>query len=251
MLQLRLDQDERDREDAQGFEAAVFTAAFGASRDLHDREYGPWLPWTRFAMIRHDERRSRHQPGQVVGVVRLIGPNPLGPHTLHAASQPPWSVDPVKSAARARLDLTSTWDVATIAIAPPGQRPPGPDPGPVAWHAILRIAAANQVSAMVAVLDAQARSVMDRMGLIVHDLYGCQPEPYQGSRASTPVHRHIPDLLTDQQRLNPAAHQLIALGQDLPDVTLPRHDELIIPISIDIRSVNLTQQTQNRTPKWP
>ncbi len=226
------------------FEAAVFEAAFGVGREVHDHDFGPWEPWTRFALV-----RDLSAGGAVVAVVRFILPGPLGSQTLYCARRPPWAVDD-SVLGTAGVDWASTWDVATIAVRPGSARQIAADgagavdPALVAWHAILRAAVVNSVSTMAAVLDERVRAVMATMGLVVHDLPGCRPRPFEGSAASTPVFRPVAALVVQQRRENPEAHQQVMLGQNLGQVDLPTDDHFRVTGPVDLRAIDLRSRAR-------
>jgi hypothetical protein len=232
-----LDVGEADREDARVFEAGVFQEVFGVGRAVHDQDFGPWEPWTRFALV-----RDLSAAGALVAVVRLILPGPLGSQARWCATRAPWSVDDLVLGSGG-VDWSSTWDVATIAVSPTRRAvaTSGVDPAVVAWHAILRVAAVNSVTTMAAVLDERVRASMAGMGLVVHDLPGCRPRPYEGSAASTPVFRPVADLVAQQARERPAAYRQLVLGQGLAAVDLPGDADLTVARSIDVRPVDLTR----------
>ena len=70
-------------------------------------------------------------------------------------------------------------------------------------------------------IDERVRSTLRLVGLPTVPLPGARPLPFCGSAASTPVWGNCADMLTQQRRENPEAHQLIRQGVGLTDVELP------------------------------
>ncbi len=211
-LRVHLAGTEIEREAARVFEAEIFQAEYGCTRETHDHDYGPWEPWTRFLLISDLDRRDH----PLVGMVRLIGPGPLGSQTLNAAGGEPWSVPAAIAMDVAAVAWESTWDVATIAVRQnPGER----RVGLLAWQSIVKFALVNEVAAMAAVLDVRVRAVMESLGLFVTDLPGCTPQPFEGSAASVPVVRAIPALLADLAARRPDNYELMTTARPLVGVS--------------------------------
>ncbi|MGL5829502.1 MAG: hypothetical protein ACRC0L_08030, partial [Angustibacter sp.] len=222
MLHVHLATTEPECEAARVFEAEEFFAQYGCSREVHDHDYGPWEPWTRFLLISDTDQQKR----TLVGVIRLIGPGPLGSQTLHAAGGEPWSVPASTAMDIPGISWEGTWDVATIAVR---QSPGDRRVGLLAWQSIVRFALVNEISAMAAVLDLRVRSVMSSLGLLVENLPGCAPAPFEGSDASVPVIRSIPALLADLAARRPDNYELMTTARPLVSVVGLEDEALRVP----------------------
>lgn len=204
-------------ESARDCEAEVFLRWFGNTRAELADEYGPYEDSTVFLAVADDA-------GEVLGAVRLLLPGgTAGLKTLHDMGQAPWGVDGVRSATAAGLDLTSTWEVATIGVR--GQdRAGGLRLSMALYHGLIGICLANGMSAYVAVLDERVRRLLHSVGLTTRALPGTRAAPYLGSPASTPVYTRCAPTLDAQRRDHPDAHRLVTLGVGLDQVRVPDPD---------------------------
>lgn len=216
-LRLVLDVDGAWDEQARACEAAVFHAAYGNTRAELDAEYGPYDDDSVFLVVAAGD--------DAVGAVRLLPPGgAAGLKTLVELEREPWHVDGARSAAAAGLDLTTTWEVATLGV----RRGTGTSTGLLAaalYHGLIAVCRANAMSAYVAVLDERVRRMLGAVGLASRVLPGTSTAPYLGSSASTPVYTVCAPTLDAQRTQFPDAHRLVTLGIGLDGVDVPPLEE--------------------------
>ncbi len=194
-------------------EAEVFQQWYGNSRAQLEDEYGPYEDATRFIALSDAD-------GDVVAAMRLLAPGgTAGLKTLADVGSAPWSVDGARAAAAASLDLRSTWEIATIGSRRKSARS-GVRYSLALYHGLTLTSRANQMTAIVAILDERVRRLLDATGLTMHTLPGTRTASYLGSEASTPVFAHG-NILDNQRRNAPEAHALVSAGQGLEGVAVP------------------------------
>ena len=186
---------------------------FGNTGGELEAEYAPYAGATTFLVLA-DAR------GRVLGEVRLLMPSPAGLKTLDDIGSPPWGVDGRRAARAARMDLSSTWEVATMGIRP-GLGAGGVQHALALYHGLVLVARANEVTGTVAILDQRVRSLLDAVGLVYPAIPGTAPAPYLGSPSSVPVFADFATMLDVQRRRAPEAHRLIALGIGLDGIAVP------------------------------
>lgn len=213
LLQLHFDPTGDLLERTRECEAAVFHHWFGNTRAELEHEYAPYAATSTFLALAEPD-------GRVVGEVRFIRPGPAGLKTLHDITLPPWSVDADRAARAARMDLSSTWEVATMGVRP-GLGGGGVHHALALYHGLVLTCRANGITGGVAVLDQRVRSLMETVGLVYPAIPGTAEAPYLGSPASVPVYVPIATMLDVQRRRAPEAHRLIALGIGLDGVATP------------------------------
>lgn len=201
------------RRSARDCEAEVFWAAYGNTRAELDAEYGPYEDESVFLAVAAQ--------GVVVGAVRLLPPgSSSGLKTLHDVGRPPWRVDGHRSALAAGLDLTTTWEIATLGV----RRDLGAFGTRLSlalYHGLISVCRANGMSAYVAVLDERVRRMLASVGLGSRALPGTSTAPYLGSEASTPVYTLCTPTLAAQRLQHPDAYRLVTLGIGLDGVDVP------------------------------
>lgn len=198
-------------EAARVCEADVFDARFGDGRAVMDEWFASHEHTSVFVSLMDDDR--------AVAAARFVLPSADG-LKLDESLVDDWQVDPALTTAAVGLDPATTWELASISVRP---RPDGV--GQV-WtaallHGLMELTRVNRATAVVAVLDEGARTLLARAGVTVHALPGCAPQPYCGSPASTPVYTVVDALRQHQRRAAPEAYRLITLGQGLDGVVLP------------------------------
>jgi hypothetical protein len=198
---------------ARECEMEVFHHWFGNTSDELEAEYAPYAAATTFLVLA-DAR------GHVLGEVRLVMPSPAGLKTLDDIGAPPWGVDGQRAAHAARMDLSSTWEVATMGVRP-GLRGGGVQHALAIYHGLVLVARANAVTGMVAILDQRVRGLLEAVGLVYPAIPGTAPAPYLGSPSSVPVFVDFASMLDNQRRRAPEAHRLIALGIGLDGIAVP------------------------------
>jgi len=199
---------------ARDCEAEVFHKWFGNTRAQLDEEYGPYEDRSVFIVLadRQDE---------VLGAARLIAPGGrAGLKTLVDVGRQPWGVDGARAAAAVGIDLTSTWEVATLGVrqssSANGQRL-----SLALYHGLIIAARANRATSFVAILDRRLRHMLTSVGFHTQVLPGTSTAPYLGSDASTPVYAHCATLFENQRKQFPDAHRLVTLGVGLDGVAVP------------------------------
>lgn len=221
MNQLRLVFDPTDdlREASRACEAEVFYQWFGQSKAELDEEFSPYEAGTVFVALADDR-------GDVHGTVRLLAPGFCPPKTLDHLSRPPWSVDAGRSAAAARVDVASSWDVATLCVR--AQYVRQPMAAMALYHALITVARVNDCSAFLAVLAQPVRALLDSVGIVTQPLPGARTLPFDGSPASTPVYAHIAPMLDRQRRELPDAYRLVTLGIGLDGIVVPEPEHFVL-----------------------
>jgi N-acyl-L-homoserine lactone synthetase len=195
-------------------EAEVFLRWSGNTAGQLADEYGAYEDATVFLVVAD---RDDH----VVGAVRLLAPGGrAGLKTLVDVGEPPWTVDGRRSAAAVGIDLTSTWEVATLGV----RRTSDADRAQLAlalYHGLMTIAQVNRMTSFVAVLDERVRRLLSSVGIITQPLPGTSTAPYLGSGSSTPVYCHFGPMLENQRLRFPDAYRLVTLGIGLDGVSVP------------------------------
>lgn len=203
---------------ARDCEAEVFLSAYGNTRQQLADEYDPYEDSTVFLVV------ADHH-GDVMATVRLLAPGgAAGLKTLVDMGRAPWGVDATRSAAAARLDPASTWEVATLAVRR-GNRGDHARLSLALYHGLIAVCRANGMSAFVAVLDERVRRLLSAVGLPTQPLPGGRTAPYLGSVASTPVYAHCAPVLDEQRRSFPDAYRLVTLGVGLDGIAVPPPEE--------------------------
>lgn len=201
---------------ARRCEADIFLQWYGNTRKQLADEYERYEASSVFVALA-DERDD------VLGIVRFVVPGAAGLKTLNDVGLPPWNALPVRSAAAAGIDPTTTWDCATMGLRSDRSRSTA-KLSLALYHGLLLALRVNQVRTVVAVLDVRARRLLSSVGLVLHPIPGTTTAPYLGSAASTPVFAHLGAGLDRQRRLAPEAHRLVTLGIGLDGVSVPEWD---------------------------
>jgi hypothetical protein len=228
-------------ESALDCEAEVFYQWFGNTREQLAEEYDPYLDATVFLAVADRE-------GEVLGVVRLIAPGGrAGLKTLADVGAPPWEVDAARAAAAVGLDLTSTWEVATLGV----RRTPEASRAQLSlalYHGLMTIAQVNRMTSFVAVLDERVRRLLASVGIVTSALPGTSTQPYLGSGSSTPVFCHFAPMLQNQRLRFADAYRLVTLGIGLDGVSVPPRESFRLRRpAVDVRrTVDLTRLAGER-----
>lgn len=203
---------------AHACEAEVFFDRYGNTPDEFEVEYGPYADASVFMTLVETN-------GDVLAACRLITPGVAGLKTINDAARPPWGVDGERSARAARIDLSRTWDVATIGIRPNTASGARIFAAAALYHGIALAARVNRIQTIVMIMDERARRLLTGMGVITQPLPGMRPAPYLGSPASTPLYGNLAQMADMQRRDNPDAHRLIGQGVGLDGVSVPEPAE--------------------------
>ena len=206
---------------ARACEAEVFLHWYGNTRQQLAQEYNPYEASSAFLAIADDQ-------GTVRAAARLLTPGgDAGLKTLTDVAMAPWRVDGRRVAAAAGLDLSSTWEIATLGVRRDAQRH-GVRLSLALYHGLIAVSRANGMSAFVAVLDERVRRLLSSVGLLTQALPGTGPGPYLGSEASTPVYAHCAPVLENQRRHFPDAYRLVTLGVGLEDIAVPPPEAFLL-----------------------
>ncbi len=220
------------REAAVSCEAEVFLSWYGNTREQLADEYGPYEDSSVFLAV-------ADETDDVLAAVRFLAPGgAAGLKTLVDIAGEPWCVDGRRAAAAVGMDLTSTWEVATMG-ARRGTAGGGTRLALALYHGLMTVARVNEMSTCVAILDERVRRLLNSVGIIMNALPGTRAAPYLGSTASLPVHTHYPTMRDNQRRQFPDAYRLVTLGTGLDGVSVPppEHFRLSRPI---VRRIDLT-----------
>ena len=200
-------------EAARQCEEDVFLQAFGNTRSQLDDEYGPYNDQSVFVSV-------SDASGHVVGACRLITPGPAGLKTLNDVAREPWGIDGLRAARAASIDVTRTWDIATLGVRR-DFRGPSTMVSVALYHAIMRATRINEVATATAIMDSHAFQVLADCGYLFTSLPGTSPAPYLGSESSVPVFGHWSGLADAQRRMSPDLYRLITLGVGIDGISIP------------------------------
>lgn len=203
-------------ESTRDCEADIFLQWFGNTRQQLAVEYGPYEQDSVFIALvdRGDE---------VLGCGRLLTGRRTGLKTIDDLGRAPWGVDGVRSASAVGLDLTRTWDLATMGVRP-GTGAGESRSAFALYHGLISALRVNEVAGMVAIVDDRVRRLLRGIGLQARPLPGAPTAPYLGSSSSTPVHAHLAAAFDRQRRDFPDAYRLVTLGVGLDGVTVPERE---------------------------
>jgi hypothetical protein len=207
------------RRAAHECEIEVFRDKYGIDPGRMSDEYAPydassvWL-----AVVRNGT--------DVVGSSRIVVPGAPGFKSLADVSGDPWNVDGVSATAAARLDLSRTWDVATLSRRHEFRDVPVTE---ALAYGIVRGLLLNGATGTIAVLDSTVRVLLQRkFGLRYSAIPGTTRKFFMGS-PSEPVMAHVPTMLDDARRRRPEGYRVVTVGAGLGDIDLPTTAEHLVP----------------------
>ncbi len=210
-----LDADEPAAELARTIERNVFYEAFGNTPDLLAAEYGPYEDTSIFlCVIDHAERAA-------AGMLRLVLPSDRGFKSLHDLERM-WGMTPESLSADhgIALDLTSLYDMATLAV-PPDYRGAAAC-GLVAtalYQGLGRMSLDRDLRWYLAILDQIVLKQINRpFGRPLSPIPGTEPMRYLDSPSSQPVLIDILDYRARVGLLDPKVHALLFAGEGLEAV---------------------------------
>jgi hypothetical protein len=199
-------------------EKAVFLEAFGDTPELLDSEYAPYERSCFFICV---VDHLRHLPA---GVMRVLTPSPAGFKSLNDL-QPVWghSARTLLERTGVELDVSSTWDIATLAVADGYRRGATAGLVTMALYQSLTLAAFRcGIEWFVAILDMPVFRILRwRLRMIFAGYDGIAPLPYLGSAASMPAWC---DVLRAERRLaeeDEDLHAVLVLGKGLEAAVRP------------------------------
>ena len=205
---------------ARDCEAAVFLETYGNTTGQLEREYGPYDADSVFLAV-------LDEAGRAVAACRLIVPGAAGLKSVNDVCGPPWVVDAPRALRAAGVDVTRTWDVATIAV----RRDAGPIRAVAAaaiYHGLWVAARANGAEFIVMIMDERARRLLGAAGIRTQRFPGTAAASYLGSASSTPVFGRLSTMADTQRRTDPDAHRLIAQGIGLDGIAVPGPDGFLL-----------------------
>lgn len=205
---------------AKRCEADVFLETYGNTPEEFEVEYGPYESATGFMTVLRED-------GEAVAAARFITPGPAGLKTLNDVSREPWQVDGLRSARAAGVDVSRTWDIATIAVRRGAGR--GGLCAAALYHGIVASAFANGVEWIVMIMDSHARTLLTSLGMQTRGLPGTAAGEYLGSVNSTPLWTNLHRMFEHQRQESPDAYRLIFQGIGLDGIALPTDWTFAVP----------------------
>lgn len=208
---------------AKEIELAEFNRVFGNGPDVMEREYNRYNQASKFILM------LDHEKGVPAGVIRIIVNSPAGLKSLNDLEKEPWnaSIEQVlNDSGLGELDLESTWDIATIAVASEyqGLRSTMRVSSSL-LHSALSLARNRGISHYVSIIDDDVlRLRFDRLTSPppFDRLAGLQPGPYLDSLSSTPVYADLAEMERRAMQTSPNTHSLYFEGSGLKDVSFPQ-----------------------------
>ena len=193
-------------------ERAVFLEAFGNTPALLDAEYGRYEASSIFICV------VDHRRGVPAGVMRVLTPSPAGFKSLDDI-ETVWGRPAATLIERTRLalDVTRTWDIATLAVADGYRGAAAQGIICMGLYQTLTLAALHcGIDWFIAILDMPVfRMLRWKLRMIFAGYADIGPLPYLGSAASLPAWC---DVIEAERRLaeqDPDLHEILVLGRGL------------------------------------
>jgi N-acyl-L-homoserine lactone synthetase len=205
---------------ARECEAEVFAHWYGNSRAQLAAEYDSYESGSVFVAV-------ADAGGDVHACARFLVGGECGLKTVDDVQRSPWNLDAARSAAAVRLDLASSWDVATIGVRPDFRQGRGVL-ALALYHGMITALRVNDVSAIVAILDLRVRRLLHSAGIDMRPMPGTRPHAYLGSAASAPVYALTLQTLENQRRRHPDAHRLVTMGVGLDGISVPSRGRFLL-----------------------
>ena len=169
---------------ARHVERVVFLETFGNTPELLAKEYAPYEESSIFLCV---VDHVRHVPA---GTMRVLLPSALGFKTLDD-TVPVWGETIETMAARTGIDidLTRTWDIATLAVAPEYRGKATMGLVSMGLYQALALATPRcGIEWLLAILDVPVfRMIRWKLRMPMAGFDGVAARPYLGSPASMPV----------------------------------------------------------------
>ncbi|HEY5026465.1 MAG TPA: hypothetical protein VII76_15925 [Acidimicrobiales bacterium] len=225
---------------ARHVERVVFMETFGNTPELLAKEYAPYEESSIFLCVVDHLRRVP------AGTMRIVVPSVAGFKTLDDAA-PVWGEPVPAMAARTgiEIDLTRTWDIATLAVAPEYRGKATMGLVSMGLYQALAMASTRcGVAWLLAILDVPVfRMIRWRLRMPMAGFIGVGARPYLGSPASMPVWCNVGDTDRRLAETDPDLHALYFEGVGMEPALRP----------LDLRStVGLgTEDPVPRTPILP
>jgi len=203
---------------ARHVERVVFLETFGNTPELLIKEYAPYEEVSIFLCV-VDHRR--HLPA---GTMRVLLPSGLGFKTLDD-TVPVWGEDIPTMAARTGIDidLTRTWDIATLAVAPEYRGKATMGLVSMGLYQALALATPRcGIEWLLAILDLPVfRMIRWKLRMPMAGFKGVTAQPYLGSPASMPVWCNVSDTERRIAASDPAIHDLYFKGVGMEPAMRP------------------------------
>lgn len=170
-------------------ECEIFQERFGNDVAVMTREYRQYEQASRFFIL---VDQTSQMP---VGVIRVIRSSPAGLKTLNDIAGPPLNIPTHDFLTAYKADLSSCWDVGTLAVAPAYRgRSTRYLASAILYRALYAAAADQSVNHLVSIVDGRARKGLDLLGVPFEPILGSTPFDYLGSEQSTALVGYVPGM---------------------------------------------------------
>jgi len=204
--------DEPGAELARHVEHSVFLETFGNTPDLLAREYGRYDASSMFICV------IDHLREVPAGAMRVIRPSGAGFKSLNDI-EPVWEEPAAAIIERTglALDLSRTWDVATIAVQQEYRSAAlGGLVSMGLYQTLTRAALRCGIDWFIAILDMPVfRLIRWKLCMIFAGFTGVAPLPYLGSAASLPAWCDVIDAERRLAERDAALHEILVCGRGL------------------------------------
>jgi hypothetical protein len=203
---------------ARNLERVVFMETFGNTPELLAKEYAPYEEASIFLCV------IDHLRHVAAGTMRILLPSPAGFKTLDDA-EAVWgeTVETMATRTGLHLDLTSTWDIATLAVAPEYRGKA--TMGLVSMGLYQALALATPLCGikwLVAILDVPVfRMIRWKLRMPMAGFKGVTARPYLGSPASMPAWCNVRDTERRIAQSDPDLHALYFEGTGMEPAIRP------------------------------
>jgi hypothetical protein len=201
---------------ARHVERVVFMETFGNTPELLVKEYAPYEGASVFLCVVDHLRRVP------AGTMRIVLPSAVGFKTLDDAA-PVWGEPVPAMAARTDIDLTRTWDIATLAVAPEYRGKATMGLVSMGLYQALAMASTRYgVAWLLAILDVPVfRMIRWKLRMPMAGFKGVTARPYLGSPASMPVWCNVGDTERRLAVSEPDLHALYFQGVGMEPALAP------------------------------
>jgi hypothetical protein len=203
---------------ARHVERVVFMETFGNTPELLDKEYAPYDEASVFICV------VDHLRAVPAGTMRILLPSHAGCKTLDDAA-PVWGESIGTMAARTGIDidLSRTWDIATLAVAPEYRGKATMGLVSMGLYQALALATPRLgIEWLLAILDVPVfRMIRWKLRMPMAGFSGVRPQPYLGSPASMPVWCNVGDTERRLAVSDPDLHALYFEGVGMEPAVAP------------------------------
>lgn len=220
--------DEPQADLGRRLEQEVLLATFGDTPEVLAEEYGPYEPSSMFICV------VDHLRMLPAGAMRVLVPSPRGFKSLNDI-EPIWgeSAETLMERAGLTVDLTRTWDIATLTVAAGYRGKAARGLVSMGLYQTLTLTARRcGIEWFVAILDMPVfRLIRWKLCLIFAGYKGIGPMPYLGSHASIPAWCDVVDAERRLAATDRDLHAILVRGVGLEPavrpVDLSRVDRLV------------------------